>query len=82
MKPNVMVESRNPNVGIAALKNGFGASMLSSTITESEYVKVTITTFLARLVSHALSASTLLFRSFIYTISYNGFAIGCPYGIN
>ena len=65
----VKVDRINPRTGIRALRNGYGALIKNKNITTIIYVVNEIIVLLVLLVSQALSVSTRLFLSTIFSIS-------------
>ena len=60
----------NPSVGTIALTKGLGRAALKKKSTITMYVRKAMIIFLERLVSQALSASTLALRLLIASISF------------
>ncbi|HEY9584290.1 MAG TPA: hypothetical protein VJI33_01815, partial [Candidatus Paceibacterota bacterium] len=73
------VDRINPTVGTMAFTNGFGNPAKKKKITMATYVSTAIIIFRAKLVSQALSSSTLAFRFLIYSISFFNCCISSIY---
>lgn len=76
------MDKTNPRVGTIAFKNGFGSCAKTKNKTITKYVSIAIVILRKKLVSQALSISTRLLRSWMFSISFSKFVIVVCHDIN